>query len=54
MEKQRVLYKGKEYLLIHSYESGFCEIRELRWYKVELVHNSELEILNRNEYNAGA
>jgi hypothetical protein len=28
MEKTYVIYKGIEYVLIHQYDSGYCEINE--------------------------
>ncbi|MED4404122.1 hypothetical protein [Metabacillus fastidiosus] len=36
--------RGKKYIILHRYESGYCEIKEVgNDYSVELVHKSELE-----------
>jgi phage antirepressor YoqD-like protein len=43
MFTERVIYKGKEYMVLKKYESGYCEIKELEDnHKIELVHISEL------------
>ncbi|MDQ1003949.1 hypothetical protein QFZ28_004349 [Neobacillus niacini] len=44
MEKTYVIYEGKEYILIHQYDSGYCEIKEEGKLNEEiiLVHYSEL------------
>lgn len=50
MGKTRVIYEGKEYILIYQYSSGYCEIREEGTLKgnVLLVHFSELTpVLNK-------
>ncbi|WP_409299851.1 hypothetical protein [Peribacillus sp. SCS-155] len=45
MTRQRVLYMGNEYDLLHRYDSGYCEIRETHSYRIELVHTSDLLFL---------
>ncbi|MEC2076338.1 hypothetical protein [Metabacillus fastidiosus] len=43
MKKSIVMYKGKKYIILHKYESGYCEIKEVKnSYNIELVHESEL------------
>lgn len=37
----KVSYKGKIYIVIHIYESGYLEIKQFN--KVELVHVTEIE-----------
>lgn len=40
-----VLFQGREYVIIHKYTSGYCEIKDLnRLYHIELVHLTELKI----------
>jgi len=48
-----VRYKGDNYIIIHNYKNGYCEIRKSNEnYKVELVSTSELELLQKkNEEN---
>lgn len=45
MEKNTiVIYKGKNYEVIYTYTTGYCEIKESgSLYKVELVHIKELK-----------
>jgi hypothetical protein len=44
MTKKTVMYKGKQYIILYKYESGYYEIKELDVnYIVELVHKSDLE-----------
>ncbi|MGE1113030.1 hypothetical protein ACQJ0K_14855 [Priestia megaterium] len=41
---KEVLYKGKRFVLIHVYDSGYCEIRPIdHAFKVELVRLDEIE-----------
>ncbi|MED3882759.1 hypothetical protein [Priestia megaterium] len=41
---KEVLYKGKRFVLIHVYDSGYCEIRAIdHAFKVELVRLDEIE-----------
>ncbi|MDQ0805465.1 hypothetical protein [Priestia megaterium] len=41
---KEVLYKGKRFVLIHVYDSGYCEIRPIdHAFKVELVRVDEIE-----------
>ncbi|MDQ0975893.1 hypothetical protein QFZ31_005771 [Neobacillus niacini] len=44
MEKTYVIYERKEYILIHQYDSGYCEIKEEGKLneEIKLVHYSEL------------
>jgi len=42
----RVLYQEKEYIVIHKYETGYCEIRTLNSFQVKLIHESELTFLD--------
>ncbi|ULT59273.1 hypothetical protein L1999_12405 [Neobacillus drentensis] len=46
MDKIIVIYKGKEYMIIHQFASGYCEIAELTkgQHEIELVHFSELTL----------
>jgi hypothetical protein len=39
-----VIFEGKDYILLHQYASGFCEVKEQgEDYKdIKLVHFSEL------------
>ncbi|WP_204317726.1 hypothetical protein [Neobacillus sedimentimangrovi] len=42
-DKSYVLYKGKKYVILYQYSSGFCEIKEVdSLYHVEFVHSTEL------------
>lgn len=45
MEKARVYFQGKEYILLNHYASGYCEIVEDGELnnQVKLVHFYELE-----------
>lgn len=44
MKYINVIYGGKEYLILHKYASGFCEIQEKNnQFNIKLVHISELE-----------
>ncbi|MBT2725793.1 hypothetical protein J7E63_02440 [Bacillus sp. ISL-75] len=47
MEKTRVYFQGKEYILLIQYASGYCEIVETGALnnQVKLVHFSELNSL---------
>ena len=44
MDKIRVSFEGKDYIVLHQYSSGFCEIKEEdhQYWDVKLVHASEL------------
>jgi hypothetical protein len=42
---EKVSYNGKEYIALHFYSSGFCEIKEINGFKIELVHISELKLI---------
>jgi len=42
----RVLYQEKEYILIHKYETGYCELKTLDSFHYKLVHESELTFLD--------
>ncbi|WP_223594652.1 hypothetical protein [Neobacillus bataviensis] len=46
MERIPVIYQGENYLLLHQYACGYCEIIEdgESNYKVKLVHFSELKL----------
>lgn len=37
-----VIYQGKEYTIVHQYDSGYVEIRNRKSRNIELVHESEL------------
>ncbi|TWE06388.1 hypothetical protein FB550_102410 [Neobacillus bataviensis] len=39
-----VIYEGKDYILLHQYSSGYCEITEewAPYRNIKLVHFSEL------------
>lgn len=40
----KVLYDGKEYVIIHMYPSGYCEIRDITHrFTVKLVNQYELK-----------
>ncbi|WHX41151.1 hypothetical protein QNH36_03010 [Mesobacillus sp. AQ2] len=41
-----VIYQGKEYIIVHQYDSGYVEIRMLKSRSIELVHESELKSRN--------
>jgi hypothetical protein len=44
MVGDRVLFQGKEYVIIHRYTSDYCEIKAKQGrFQVELVHISEIE-----------
>ncbi|MFQ6387958.1 hypothetical protein ACLNAR_09275 [Priestia aryabhattai] len=44
IDYKEVLYKGKRFVLIHVYDSGYCEIRPVNHsFKVELVRLDEIE-----------
>jgi hypothetical protein len=44
MKYIQVIYCGKEYIMLHKYPSGFCEIQEkTNQFNIKLVHVSELE-----------
>lgn len=34
---EQVLYNGKKYIILYTYDSGYCEIKE-----IESVHNIQL------------
>ncbi len=54
MLNQNVLYNNKKYILLYEYTSGFCEIKEVDsadYYKIELVHKSELKFHPTNSFN---
>jgi hypothetical protein len=39
----KVLYDGKEYIIVHIYQSGYCEIRDTAFrFNVKLVSKQEL------------
>jgi hypothetical protein len=43
---EHVLYNGKKYIILYTYDSGYCEIKEIESvYNVQLVHLSELKNL---------
>lgn len=40
----KVLYDGKEYIIIHIYHSGYCEIRDINQkFTIKLVNQYELK-----------
>jgi hypothetical protein len=39
---ERVLYHGKEYVIVWNYGNGCLEIRQDDYYKIQLVHISEI------------
>jgi hypothetical protein len=43
----RVMFKGKEYIILHQSSTGYCEIIEIGGSKdhVQLVHFSELVLI---------
>ncbi|MCS0791755.1 hypothetical protein NX021_26955 [Cytobacillus firmus] len=43
-----VIYLGKEYIIVHKYESGYVEIRNPKNRRIELVHQSELTRLKQS------
>ncbi len=45
MDIEKVIYKGKIYTVIHKYNSGYWEIKELsnQYPHIELVHKSEVQ-----------
>ncbi|MBE5102067.1 hypothetical protein [Priestia aryabhattai] len=46
MKRERVLYNEMEYIVLFKYSSGYWEVRDAqkeRYYKVELVHHSQLK-----------
>ncbi|GKU82603.1 hypothetical protein [Niallia sp. NCCP-28] len=45
MNGKKVLYQEKEYILIHKYETGYCELKTLDSFLYKLVHESELVFL---------
>ncbi|MCM3124455.1 MULTISPECIES: hypothetical protein [unclassified Mesobacillus] len=45
-KEEIVIYQGKEYTIVHQYESGYVEIRKLKSRSIELVHESELQSRN--------
>lgn len=48
MVGHHVLYNGKIFTIIFSYDTGYCEIRDTsNFYNVELVHHSQLIKLKR-------
>ncbi|MBT2725759.1 hypothetical protein ACSU6B_12095 [Neobacillus sp. C211] len=43
---EHVLYNGKKYIILYTYDSGYCEIKEIESvHNVQLVHLSELKNL---------
>ncbi|NRD77006.1 hypothetical protein HPT25_05790 [Bacillus sp. BRMEA1] len=44
MEKNRVIFEGEEYIILHEYSSGFLEIMKAGspYRDIKLVHFSEL------------
>jgi hypothetical protein len=43
MKDIQVIYDGKEYIILHKYASGYCEIQEKNnQFNIKLVHVSEL------------
>jgi hypothetical protein len=42
----KVIYSGKEYVCLHSYSSGYCELKSIERSKIELVHISEIKLSN--------
>ncbi|WHX98514.1 hypothetical protein [Neobacillus sp. DY30] len=43
-----VIFEGQEYIILHQYACGYCEIRKEDSYnqEVKLVHFSELKLKN--------
>ncbi|PLS04016.1 hypothetical protein [Neobacillus cucumis] len=46
MTKIPVIFEGKDYIMLHQYSSGYCEITEegASYKEIKLVHFSELII----------
>lgn len=41
---KQVIYNGKKYIILHMYDSGYCEIKEEgNQYNVELVNFLDLQ-----------
>jgi hypothetical protein len=38
-----VYYNGKRYIVMHQYDSGYCELKEEFAWRFKLVHVSELK-----------
>jgi hypothetical protein len=46
MSNKVVIHRENEYMVLHRYDSGYCEIRRVNddnYYNVKLVHESELK-----------
>lgn len=46
MSNEVVIYRENEYIVLHRYDSGYCEIRKINdgnYYNIQLVHISELK-----------
>ncbi|CAM3872911.1 hypothetical protein [Mesobacillus thioparans] len=48
-KEEIVIYQGKEYAIVHQYDSGYVEIRKLTSRSIELVHESELKPLSNSD-----
>lgn len=48
MGQMIVIFEGEEYIILHQYASGYCEIRSEEGFnhEVKLVHFSELKLKN--------
>jgi phage anti-repressor protein len=46
---KHALFNGREYIVIHEYTSGNCEIKDIsRPYQIELVHSTEIKLLKKD------
>jgi hypothetical protein len=44
---EQVLYNGKKYVILYTYTSGYCEIKEVdSLHNIQLVHISEVTNLH--------
>lgn len=43
---KKVMYQGKEYIVVHKYETGYCELKTLEYFQFILVHESEITFLD--------
>ena len=49
MVGKHALFNGREYIVIHEYTSGNCEIKDIsRPYQIELVHSTEIKLLQKD------
>jgi hypothetical protein len=44
----KVIYKDKEYLIIYTYDSGYCELKESKGWSYLLVAATELSVTSKN------